>query len=373
MKKFFYYLLFIPLSMLSNCSDNSVESKNGFQVSGHIYHNNSPVSAAQVIINQNQNLSTQTNEEGYFIITNVPEGKQIISASITLEEGNIIEQTKSIQVSYDVKINKLNLPKAIQLHEPQNVTDKSIELKWSSTDAADFREYKIYRHNSADVNESTGELVDVFTAISDTVLEVTGLEPLQTYHFRVYAMNEFGRLGGSNVLSVTTSNFQVIWNGDFEKIDPATNFARHWETDPYTDTNTLRVDSLQVQNGSYSVCVQLQNFLNNYLSQNIFTTQIDPGSQYQLSYYIKIDSLFATDQIKTSFSTTNTDLTILEAEPISGPQFATDWTQYTYEFTTPLTTDPNISSYQLYIGFWNHDTKTPIKVWIDNVSMIKIE
>ncbi len=370
MKKFFYYLLFIPLFMLSNCSDNSVESKNGFQVSGHIYHNNSPVSAAQVIINQNQNLSTQTNEEGYFIITNVPEGKQIISASITLEEGNIIEQTKSIQVSYDVKINKLNLPKAIQLHEPQNVTDKSIELKWSSTDAADFREYKIYRHNSADVNESTGELVDVCTAISDTVLEVTGLEPLQTYHFRVYAMNEFGRLGGSNVLSVTTSNFQVIWNGDFEKIDPATNFARHWETDPSPDP--VKKDSLIAQNGTHSAYAEI-NGIHNYLRQEISTTLIDPGSQYQLSYYIKIDSLCATDQIKTSFSTTNTDITILEAEPISGPQFATDWTQYTYEFTTPLTTDPNISSYQLYIGFWNHDTKTPIKVWIDNVRMIKIE
>ena len=82
-------------------------------------------------------------------------------------------------------IESLILPKGVQIFEPENIGPNSMEIKWSATDANDFREYKLYRHISSGLDETTGTLVHVSTAISDTQFTDQGVNPVTTYYYRV--------------------------------------------------------------------------------------------------------------------------------------------------------------------------------------------
>jgi len=88
-----------------------------------------------------------------------------------------------------------------------------------------FYEYKIYRHYHTGLDENTGTLIHVSTSADDTIFNDIGtdleygLTPATTYYYRVYINNNFGRLGGSNIIGVTTNkwenenNFTVFLDG----------------------------------------------------------------------------------------------------------------------------------------------------------------
>ena len=72
------------------------------------------------------------------------------------------------------------------------------------------------------MDESTGTLLNIVTDINDTILTVnegdfwwggSTLTPNTTYYFRVFVMNSYGRISGSNIRGVTTS----LWDhsGEF--------------------------------------------------------------------------------------------------------------------------------------------------------------
>ena len=111
----------------------------------------------------------------------MPEGVYTITAIKSFPEGNFVENTSNLTVTEDTKIDSLFLPKSVIMHQVEDITDESVNLSWSPTDASDFREYKIYRHITSGLDETTGLLIHVSTSINDTVFNHENLDPLYTF------------------------------------------------------------------------------------------------------------------------------------------------------------------------------------------------
>ncbi len=140
-------ILFVGLSLISlNCSKESVSPTEGYSISGKVLSKGEPVEGAIISINTSPNLKTQSDSQGDFKILNVPKGNHSLTVSKDLAKGAFTERTTLVTVEKNVTIGNLILPVGVQLFEPESVTDVSLLLKWSPTDASDFREYKIYQH-----------------------------------------------------------------------------------------------------------------------------------------------------------------------------------------------------------------------------------
>ena len=95
--------------------------------------------------------------------------------------------------------------------DPINLGSDLIRLIWNSTNASYFKEYKLYRHTNPDFDETTGTLVHTSTAIIDTQFTDNIPDPQIPYYYRVYYMNDYGKLGGSNIVSSTPGNISGMF------------------------------------------------------------------------------------------------------------------------------------------------------------------
>jgi len=351
--------------ILTSCSEESVTQTDGFTVEGKVLSKGESVTGAVVSIKNLSNLITQTDSEGDFKLLDVPKGNHQLIISKNSTEGSFVERTTSITVESDLIVDNLILPSPVQLIEPENITDRSLDLNWTSTDAYDFREYKIYQHNTSGLDETTGTLVHVSTEITDTSFTINNLTPLTQYYFRVYVMNDFGRLGGSNIQAAETRNLQVIKNGSFEILDPNTEYPLSWQSENF---GTLwLVDSNVVFDGKYSLSVHDQSGVI-MPWQSISPNDLVAGSRYNLSYWIKHDALQSPNMLEEfSIYLDNTEFTWhIQINPISGPHPESDWKEYTYEFTMPSVTASNFNI-RLYF-LLAPDTYA----WIDKISLEKV-
>ena len=129
------------------------------------------------------------------------------------------KKTVDLSVNEDIELNDLRLPKAVILYEATGVTEIDSEIAWSPTDDSEFREYKLYRHNTTGLDETTGLLIHVATSVNDTTFTDTDLTPLSDYYYRVFVLDDFGRIGGSNIIGITTEEAILLKNGGFESIE----------------------------------------------------------------------------------------------------------------------------------------------------------
>lgn len=211
------YLIILSM-LLFQCTKEEITDKTSFKVAGYIYSAGKPVANASVELDSTNLYQTQTDDEGYFEIENVPTGDYMLKAHKYEPDGSFSEIESEVEVKDDIFINTLKLPVPINIFNPYDVNSTSMRLKWNKTDAEDFREYKLYRHTSSGLDETTGTLVHVSTSINDTSFIDEGLIPNTKYFYRVYVMNEYGRLGGSNIVDSITEIYNYIQNGDFEDI-----------------------------------------------------------------------------------------------------------------------------------------------------------
>ena len=348
-----------------NCSEEPTEPTGDFDVSGRVLSKGVAVENAIVKLDNSENLKTATDKDGYFKLLNVPKGNYDLIVSKNTVDGSFSERTTSIAIDSDLNLDNLILPKGIKVYEPNSVTDKTLLLSWSPTDASDFREYKVYKHTTSGLDETTGTLMHVSTSINDTVFQVPDLNPLEEYFFRVYVMNDFGRLGGSNIVSVKTENSLILKNGSFEILDPSTGYPNAWKDDDGVFGRYWLVDSSVVQNGKYSLSVHDQSgVLMPY--QPISPSDLIAGSRYKLTYWIKHDALQAGREFAIFMD--NTEFTWhIQINQVSGPAPASDWKEYTHEFTMPSVEASNFNI-RLYF-LLDQDTYA----WVDNMSLIKVE
>jgi hypothetical protein len=223
-------LLTAIILILGSCSKDPVPTHN---LSGYVYHQGRPSGDIPVALREGRVVvrSAQTDADGYFSFADVPESRYTVTAQQTYDNGSFVENSADLVLTGDVQIDTLRLPEPVVLYPVVDFTNKSATLAWSVYPSGNFYEYKIYRHTTSGLDETTGKLVHIATSAADTVFTDTGAEmmgglaPNTTYYYRVYVNNEYGRLSGSNIRSVTTSNWENEENFTvFYKLELTANF-----------------------------------------------------------------------------------------------------------------------------------------------------
>ena len=363
-------LMLILGSFFLSCSEKSTNpEQTEFSLSGNLIHDNKSLSNATVSLDNKINFTTTSNSDGRFTINNIPKGEYNLIIEKTFDNGSFLEKSTVVEVNSDVDLKEIKLPLGVYMYEPKNLTSSEVTILWSPTEANDFREYKLFRNTTSGIDENNGTLVHVSTTINDTSFVDTNLNPLSDYFYRVYIMNEFGKLGGSNIVKITTSNNSLIENGDFEEVG-VDSLPTKWDF-----RNNLDIFDVISDGEAYSG----QNYLlinpNRYvydlswgsLQYRVPYTNLVPDSQYSIEFWYYIDELNGNAELFVEF---NPEQSTSIWDRITNQQ-QYEWLQYERSFTVPS----NISE-DYYLRFevrvnipYNNE---PYIVRIDNVSITKI-
>ncbi len=206
-----FFLFLISLFVILSCQQE--EKYSGiYNIQGKVVFDNGDI-AKNSEISLNNEFKAVTDNKGIFNIDAVDAGEYKLKAS-SLDSSGYSEIEIDIELTNDLNLDELLLPIPIKLLSPFEITSKSLKLSWNKSTASDFREYKIYIHNSSALDENTGTLLHIATDINDTILDVkegdfwrggSTITPNTTYYFRVFVMNSYGRMSGSNIIETTTS------------------------------------------------------------------------------------------------------------------------------------------------------------------------
>lgn len=307
----------------------AVGTEDTYSVSGIVVQNGEPLARASVSIDNNLNYSTITDDNGSFNISDVPKGMHTILVKSSLDDGSFVQNESEIYVNNDILLNSLALPAPVSIAVPDTIDSESIELTWTKSTASDFREYKVYRHTTTGLDETTGTLCYVTVARNDTSFTDQGLDPLTTYYYRVYVMNEYAKLGGSNVVSATTLNRNYILNGSFgEDVDPFLFWNDCYIGDAILDSNVAH-------SGKYSLRLIMTTEPQEYRNCALLgcsvleNMNIPINKYYKLSLWIKTEGQVESgwiDYIESQYSDIRAgvyDHGCIESFGINGN---TDWT-----------------------------------------------
>ena len=361
--------LILTIAMTGCKKDNVVESQSGFTVKGDIVQNNTPLAKASVSIDDKANYSTETDTNGHFEITGVPQGTHSISYSKLSDDGSFVQRTSSIDVTQDVILNSLRLPIAVLLSKLDSVTSSSVYVHWNKSDATDFREYKLFRNTSPGLDENTGTLVYVGTALNDTSFVETDLDMFTNYYYRVYVMNDYGKLGGSNIVNATTVNENIIMNGDFETVGNDS-IPDGWYTDK---TFASAIRSQRSKSGNYAMYIKVPYPRTNLgptgeFGQKILSAKFSAGKTYTLTFWAIVDTASTDGSISVNLTyRQGSGNFLVNAYQEVARQKTSDWVKYSYDFTAPATTD----DYSLDFLVWCTDL--PYSCWIDDVQLKRKE
>jgi len=371
-------LLSSAILVMFSCSEETTKPTGNYSVSGKVIYEGQPLPDATISLNKRLELTVQSNSDGDFTITNVPAGDYTLTAEKINNDGSFLARSSAISVEDDILITSLILPKGVILLDPLNITATSMQLIWNPTDANDFREYKLYRHISSGLDENTGTLVHVATTINDTVFTDNNIFPLTTYYYRVYVMNDFGKLGGSNIVSSITLNKNAIQNGSFENVTSV--FPDNWST--WGQQGKFLSDTQFSQEGNKSVKINLALAdwgVNSWgMYQQIAPSEFEPGKTYRISFWCKTDTLEEYESISARFTKNNiwdgNEVIASLYEFVNGPRSSTDWEYFSFTLTIPTTIPSNyyLTFDLIRAGVMGYIFDLPMISWIDNVIIEKI-
>ncbi len=368
-------IAFITLLGFAGCDES--DEPTAFTVSGFINYENAVIEQVTVSIDNNLDLTTSTDANGYFEISGVERGdyqlyvnKEISFISETTNETVISSSEKVVDISVnsDTEIESLRLPKAVFLYQARNITDTHADISWTPTDDTEFREYKLYRHSSSGLDESTGTLIHVSTSLNDTTFVDDDLNPLEQYYYRVFVMDDFGKIGGSNIMDLTTDNIQIIINGGFEDLSDnqpvdwnltpndfgnPNNYISVSDNDPYQGAN-----SLEFHHAETSGCWE------QWITQTIDKDMLVAGGNYKLTFAYKAD-FTASENMDLILRNSTIDMWLNVPIQFSDTQ---EWNELSYEFGLPDD-----------IG--NNDIKTDFHFciqgvrtwWFDNIKLERVQ
>ncbi len=362
MKHILILVTLLSLFLQTGCNNVPSSSSGLYSVKGKISNAKGPVQNAKISIDNSINWTTYSSDKGNFEIKNISEGKHTIQIVKENSDNSFSEKSGTISVYSNTDI-ALVLPEPVKLLNPENITVNSVRLVWESTDAEDFVEYKVYRRDTPGLDETTGELIYVSTNKTDTTFEDTGLYSDKSYYYRVYLMNNYGRLGGSNIVNLKTIKGNLIVNGDFESNN---NLMDYWSITG--SGTTVSVDSIVFHQGNKSMYIKTPyndsgNPTEILRSDLIF---IEPNVQYVFSGWFKIEG-------KKLSSNPNLWLTIVQGNQFTpneiriddrygrpGDEFSLDWTYKEFTFS--------VNTYEPIKIDIRSSTEN---VWIDEMSLIK--
>lgn len=345
MKKKELTFLLIPFLILIGCekdnSDNSDDSSSltTYNVSGRVLLNSVPKENVTIDIDDLIQYLTTTNEEGWFTIKNVSVGEHKLNAMIEENDQSFVKKSFDINVNSNIELDNLLLPNPVTILCSLDSTTNIVTIHWNKTIEEDFKEYILYSHSNPGLDENTGTLEHVTLDRNDTIKEIQ-LESNSIRYFRVFVMNDSGKLGGSNIVDVTSSFVNLLTYGDFE--DPEAFFST-WTTSNNENINI--VDSNQF-NGDYCLLLQGMNDTVNFSwnSYEICSPQIllHKNEEYKLSFWYKWKKGLAFSMFPLNFSYRQDDedylFTIITppGQPIYGDwlliEYDLEWTKYSVSF-----------------------------------------
>ena len=351
---------------LIGCKEKPSELSGAYTVSGCVYYQGDIVPSASIVLDSRSDLATLSNSTGRFALTNVPGGTHTLDIEKTNADGSFLAKSSQISVENDIDLQSLLLPRAVTLSIPQTATASSVLLAWSSTDASDFREYKLYRHTTSGLDEHSGTLVHVSTAIDDTSFVDTLVSPLTRYYYRTYVLNDYGHLGGSNIVSVVTPNLNLVPDGGFED---STALSSNWIITNMTGLNAqVSITRTEAYSGLSSLHFSAQNrdtvpYVGSRLT--LLSSKyipVVPSTVYELSCIVKISGRRSNiDDGAISISQGGAYICVLYIDGIPAGQngvVTLDWTKLSATFVAPSSTPV-----QVMINLSNEN------VWLDDFTL----
>jgi len=359
---------------LGSCKKNTTESTGSHSVSGTIVSNGIPISKAMVSLNKRADLSKETDSLGRFSISNVPDGDYSLNVQKTNADGSFQEKNSNISVTNDVILQAFILPKGIKLEQPLNVSGTSMTIHWNPTDANDFREYKLYRHKSSGLDENTGTLIHISTSMSDTIFEDNNLSPLTQYYYRVFVMNEYGKLGGSNIVSSKTMNVNYVSNGGFEN----NNDLLKWWKLGYEPWGTVTISDSAKKVGNYSLLLVSKAFSEYGVSGE--RARLYSGSMvltqgnYKISFWVKVEGIPINVNSYNWYSFSGSDNYVAGVAndnqfPIGIKKGSVNENEWTYVEQQVFVSD----FYYKNFGFYFEVRSYCKKAWFDDIKVEKVE
>jgi len=343
-------------------------NSNLYKVAGKLANKKGPVENAKINIDGSLNWTTTSSSTGEFIIKDVSEGKHTLNIKHEKDNGSFTEKSSELSVFSDITLDAIILPQPVFLFDPSDITVSSIKITWQSTYADDFYEYKLYRRDNPGLDENTGELIYVSTNRSDTTFNDTDVLSQQTYYYRVYIMNQYGRVGGSNIKSAQTFAGNLIPDGGFENNESIIDFwsisrgsGSGYISEIVADVKKAGQSSLYNKNPK-SYTDGALNTWTTFKSNNAIN--LIPNKTYELSCWMKANSeitdigglainVFQGQKYVTGMSIDT------ETQGSLGDSIFVDWT---YKNTTFFISDNIPVSIQIYI--------TNESFWLDELSLV---
>ena len=240
MKTYNLFSILAILIFLLGCQEE--ELKTDFNVSGYLKSDGKPLVNASVDIDGLEQYKTSTNTDGYFIIENIPAGTYSLNTKMSSNNKSYIQRSYDIVLeNNDIDFDSLILPNpvlidTILLDSLTNIAT----IIWNKSKAEDFREYKLYSHTTSGLDESTGLLEHVTIDINDTSKSIQ-IENLTEKYFRVFVLNEYGQLGGSNIISISSVNKNIVLGGNFNSLED----LNYWSI-----SGNIKIDSVFPYDGA---------------------------------------------------------------------------------------------------------------------------
>jgi len=125
----------------------------------------------------------------------------------------------------DIAIEEL--PQAVTLATPDQITISSMRLNWNNLNDPSFKAYTVYRSTTSTVDTGS-ELVATITDQATTEFEDTGLQARSSYYYRVYFIDTVDTYSPSNSTSATTLGVTLPFNDDFEVDTGVWTFTGEW-------------------------------------------------------------------------------------------------------------------------------------------------
>ncbi len=340
--------------MLAGCGEGV------YSVSGTVVVAGEPLAGAVVQLDDAFNWQTETDAAGRFYIDGVSAGEHTLFTSTQADSGAFSERRVQLVITKNVDLDDLVLPEPIELSPPVATTG-GLLLSWEQTDAQDFREYKLYTHDSAGLDETTGELIFVATAPDQTEFLHESVDGASEYFYRVFVMNEVGRLGGSNLTSAVAPVVNLIRDGDFE----ASTSLDHW-SHRGSGAAALVTDVVQEGGQALYLTSQLtQVCCSPCVLETTYLFRLVEGTTYELSAWMKTQGVvtdLAEPEIFVAGGGVN-GAVLRHGDPsvLPGSAYDHDWTHLSTQFVATST-----GTHTLYIG------GNASQVWVDDLVLIPI-
>lgn len=368
----FFFLMFV-----SSCkyyyeeTEVPTTSTGIYSVSGSLISSDVSVSNADVLLKGSNNIqySTKTDNNGNFKMASVSGGSYTLTSTQVLPDSSVSSNAITLNVVKDTVLQRLLLPKPVLIKELTNSGSFNVKISWSKFTSSGFYEYKVYRKEDSGLDETTGTLVHVSTNISDTTFIDTTIEDNTKYYYRVYVMNEYGKLGGSAVGNLKTSKANHVVNGSFELFNVDNTPASFSYNSNLPKTYAVVSNQTGCPDGNYclSIDIPVYHYALGFPDLYQLVNRIKAGTRYTLSFWAKVVdfSTNATCQIQCVNDASYSQNKVVKVESTNGNV----WTQYSTTFTSTSTS--------LTLGILNcvsiPYSSQPYKILIDKIVVEKAD